>query len=393
MLRGRIIYSVLAAAAAILLLAHFAHGQQAGEFVGAAYASRRGLRLSRLDRGDYDFTQTTSETTSQKESLDMEDIFQQLVAFDRDLTAKSMPTTRPTRKPRTMRPTNRPTRRPLPTSRPTRKITDLPTLATSGSPTRRPRPTEAPTASPVSGPTGSPTRRPRPTEVPTSSPASDSTALPTRRPRPTEAPTNSPASDPTEFPTRRPRPTDAPTISPASDPTVLPTRRPRPTEAPTRRPRPTEAPTPGDGGFCACSPAKFDFVIDFSNLCGNVDIGGPGVAGVSCTIGGSQDLNAVVIDTVTIEEVNAAGQVIGNAALDGPLTTGTIVYTSVISTPTITPPNYPVKIRISMDGRNAADEPLEAFFEIDYTNSCTAYPVVSTGENLAWLRLVCPEYF
>jgi len=113
----------------------------------------------------------------------------------------------------------------------------------------------------------------------------------------------------------------------------------------------------------------------------------PGISSASCLSTQITNAQPVVIDRIDVSEISANGD-LTSAALDGPLTNGTISYSSISASPTITPPNYPRTFSISATGTNSDDEEVNITIALTYTQDCTIYPVLTQGMNFGWFVLV-----
>lgn len=149
--------------------------------------------------------------------------------------------------------------------------------------------------------------------------------------------------------------------------------------------------------ICACQPATYEFVFNFSLTCDDSNIGGDGVQDSACVLNTENDQNVtdftpVIVTRILILELNQNFGVIAQTPVVGDYTNGTIFrYTSVIAsqdTSTLAPEDVPKGIQLSMAGRNKDEQDLVNFWLILYDNDCGFYPVVLEGQRIGWTILV-----
>ncbi|KAL7565202.1 hypothetical protein ACA910_016544 [Epithemia clementina (nom. ined.)] len=157
-----------------------------------------------------------------------------------------------------------------------------------------------------------------------------------------------------------------------------------PTQAPSTLPpslSPVSSPV-APPGECACQPAEYDFELDFTAPCPEVNpFDSEGVADATCTVtAASDDTTFVEITTVIVAEFDQNGDQVNSVVFDEPFLDGALlVYQSIIaSDDELAAP--PRSIRVTLRGANAGGLAVSAQWEVTFTNSCDVYPVIVGGE-------------
>uniref|UniRef100_A0A7S4AJR4 Uncharacterized protein n=1 Tax=Pseudo-nitzschia australis TaxID=44445 RepID=A0A7S4AJR4_9STRA len=143
---------------------------------------------------------------------------------------------------------------------------------------------------------------------------------------------------------------------------------------------------------CACSPSTYTFVLDFSLTCPPTNvIAGSGVASVSCLIGPfgapTNNLVPVVVDSVSILELDQVNNVIVEKRIDGELFDGdSYLYSSVINNleDATSVKQIPKALQLNLSARNEHGVTLMNVFIVTFTNECGVLPVFQIGESVGW---------
>lgn len=147
--------------------------------------------------------------------------------------------------------------------------------------------------------------------------------------------------------------------------------------------------------ICACSPQTYEFTLDFSLTCENTQLDGVGIEEFECVIAPFQtgveiDLVPASVETIDFVEFDQALGRIAESSLFGTYLDGAkISYASVSAKPEdITIPSVPKSLQITMLAQNSIGQPLLMTWLATFSNSCGEYPVVSTGNQIGWTRIV-----
>ena len=147
--------------------------------------------------------------------------------------------------------------------------------------------------------------------------------------------------------------------------------------------------------ICACSPQVYEFTLDFSLTCENTQLDGAGIEEFECVIAPFQtgveiDLVPASVETIDFVEFDQALGRIAESSLFGTYLDGsTISYASVSAKPEdITVSSVPKSLQITMLAQNSIGQPLLMTWLASFSNSCGEYPVVSTGNQIGWTRIV-----
>ena len=147
---------------------------------------------------------------------------------------------------------------------------------------------------------------------------------------------------------------------------------------------------------CACSPSTYTFVLDFSLTCLPTNaMAGSGVASVSCLIGPfgapTNNLVPVVVDSVSILELDQVNNVIVEKRIDGELFDGdSYLYSSVVNNleGVTSAEQIPKALQLNLSGRNEHGVMLMNVFIVTFTNECGVLPVLQIGESVGWAVFV-----
>lgn len=148
--------------------------------------------------------------------------------------------------------------------------------------------------------------------------------------------------------------------------------------------------------ICGCSPRTFTLNLDFSLACPPTNItSGGGIAAVSCLVSPfgapATDLTPVVVESISILELDQSNNVIVEERIEGNLLDGdTFSYTSVLdNTGSITiSEQIPRALQMNLNGRNLEGVILLNVFIITYSNECGFVPVIQDGHSAGWVIFV-----
>mmetsp|Transcript_26790 Transcript_26790/g.50106 ORF Transcript_26790/g.50106 Transcript_26790/m.50106 type:complete len:233 (+) Transcript_26790:186-884(+) len=147
---------------------------------------------------------------------------------------------------------------------------------------------------------------------------------------------------------------------------------------------------------CGCSPGTFTFTLDFSRSCPPTDIQkGTGVEKTSCLVSPfgapTDNLSPIVVEGISILELDQVNSVIVEERIDGSLLSGdTFTYTSILadSNSITTARQVPKALQMTLNGRNSEGVVLLNVFIITYSNQCGIFPVIQNGESAGWVVFV-----
>jgi hypothetical protein len=146
--------------------------------------------------------------------------------------------------------------------------------------------------------------------------------------------------------------------------------------------------------MCYCAPLKYTFTFDFALTCipRNVTLN-EGIFDLSCQVAplcgpDDTDLVPVQVDFVDVFEFGQALSVISEVNIAGPFSDGDIFsYTSLVQrNKTLT--EFPIRIQLSIVASNGAGESILNIWNIEFTNNCSAFPVLLEGESYGWTKFV-----
>ena len=152
--------------------------------------------------------------------------------------------------------------------------------------------------------------------------------------------------------------------------------------------------------ICACSPSVYTFQFNFSYVCNQTNVDGPGVADWDCFsqgLGpggdGVMDYVPVRISSVDIIELDQSLAPIGSSFYGEGYTNGDIIkYVSVAGNPSnvtsLLPAQIPKAIQLSIVGTNVNEEDITNVWIILFDNLCGFFQVLQTGDQIGWTKLV-----
>ena len=148
------------------------------------------------------------------------------------------------------------------------------------------------------------------------------------------------------------------------------------------------------GDICACTPSVYEWTFNTAINCNDNQFDTAGIEDSLCEItaieDGVTDLVPVEVSIIDITEFNQINQVLQQTIFEGQYVEGDeFSHISAISNPDeITEESIPKWIQMIMIGQNAAGNPLSMRWILRFTNSCTQYPVLSEGDQIAWTVFV-----
>lgn len=133
-------------------------------------------------------------------------------------------------------------------------------------------------------------------------------------------------------------------------------------------------------GFCSCSPGSYEFTLDFSLSCGNNNVasgGNTGISRITCFSSGSSFNTVTEIQAV---ESNLNG-VFSRSQVAGPFVNGgKYTYNSQASiNSNFENQDLPFILQLNVFGRNSANQAINIVWILEFTNSCSIFPVLETG--------------
>ena len=149
--------------------------------------------------------------------------------------------------------------------------------------------------------------------------------------------------------------------------------------------------------ICACQPSVYRFKLDFSLICNDNTVEGPGITETACIVE-TRDTNQnptnpfpISVSEVQVLELGQDLQVVGNSIFDGQFFDGhEISYTSItIRNPdSVTPNTIPRGFQVFITGISSDEEPLVNQWAITYNNDCGIFPLLEVGDRIGWVEFV-----
>jgi hypothetical protein len=139
---------------------------------------------------------------------------------------------------------------------------------------------------------------------------------------------------------------------------------------------------------CACQPQKYEFTLDFALNCSVSLKEGPGINQTVCVVEPPDEGDQVPVSVTSIEiaEVDKKFQDLNPVTFEGEYENGfTFEYTSAIAGDVTVPPKG---IRMTITGTNLDGVELINSWLILFTNDCAIYPVLTSGTQIGWTKLV-----
>lgn len=148
---------------------------------------------------------------------------------------------------------------------------------------------------------------------------------------------------------------------------------------------------------CGCSPSTYTFVLDFGMSCPPANITtGSGVTSVSCLISPfgapTTNLDPVIIDSISIIELDQANNVIVEERINGDFFNGdSFSYSSILNNnpeDITSSRQIPKALQLNLNGKNREGIMLINVFIVTFSNECGVYPVIQDGESVGWTIFV-----
>ena len=148
--------------------------------------------------------------------------------------------------------------------------------------------------------------------------------------------------------------------------------------------------------LCACQPAYYQFTLDFSLRCPDMNVAGPGIVDTACVLNtqGNQnvtDFTPVLISQIQVLELDQNLQVVYQTTYDESFVNGDIFnYTSITQTQTssLNATSLPRGFQMFLTGRNKEEQDLVNFYAIVYDNACGLFPLLQVGMQAGWTIFV-----
>ena len=149
--------------------------------------------------------------------------------------------------------------------------------------------------------------------------------------------------------------------------------------------------------ICACQPSVYTLKLDFSLVCPDSTVAGPGINSTACNVNSrNQNENVtnpvpISVSEVQVLELGRNLKVVGNSVYSGTFYDGhEISYTSVtVEKPdTIDANTIPRSFQVFITGVNSDEEPLLNQWVISYTNDCGIFPLLEVGDLIGWVNFV-----
>lgn len=122
---------------------------------------------------------------------------------------------------------------------------------------------------------------------------------------------------------------------------------------------------------------------------------GKGINDVSCNVKPGTgvpitDLVPAEVDEIQLIEVNQRNKVLRSRVYGGGFLNGDVVeFKSLVALyPDINSTTLPRSLSVTITGKNAAGQPLLNTWGIEYSNDCTSYPILNSGQKIGWTVFV-----
>jgi hypothetical protein len=144
---------------------------------------------------------------------------------------------------------------------------------------------------------------------------------------------------------------------------------------------------------CACQPSSVTFQLNFTALCSENNVEGPGVFDSACLVkhdDTTADETPIIVSSVQIQELGGANLAVLDETIyqedAGYFNGDEISYTSIIerSPAMVTAENIPRGFRVTITGLNAVEETLTNQWIVVYESTCDVFPVVTAGQQIGW---------
>lgn len=147
--------------------------------------------------------------------------------------------------------------------------------------------------------------------------------------------------------------------------------------------------------ICVCSPAVYEFSLNFNATCPSTALIGDGILTSDCGIESFQNLNVtdkvpISAGSIDIIELDADLVLLTQSSRFGTFNNGDkIRFASISNTPTMLNETvYPKALQISIVGNNVLGETLFFAGLIVYDTECGQYPLIEVGSSIGWITFV-----
>ena len=152
--------------------------------------------------------------------------------------------------------------------------------------------------------------------------------------------------------------------------------------------------------ICVCSPAVYEFRLNFTATCENTALIGDGILTSDCGIESFQNLNVTdkvptTAGSIDIIELDADLVLLTQSSRFGTFNNGDVVrFASISNNPTMLNETvYPKALQISVVGSNVLGETLFFAALIVYDTECGQYPLIEVGSSIGWITFVSVSLF
>jgi hypothetical protein len=144
---------------------------------------------------------------------------------------------------------------------------------------------------------------------------------------------------------------------------------------------------------CACQPSSVTFQLNFTALCSENNVEGPGIFDSACLVKPDDtvvDQTPIIVSSVQIQELGGANLAVLDETIyqedAGYFNGDEISYTSIIerSPDTVTAENIPRGFRVTITGLNAVEATLTNQWIVVYESTCDVFPIVTAGQQIGW---------
>jgi hypothetical protein len=148
--------------------------------------------------------------------------------------------------------------------------------------------------------------------------------------------------------------------------------------------------------ICACQPDVITITFNFSLICDESNVNGPGIVESTCKVDSrNSNVNSTLVPVSVTEvqflELNQDKQVFAQSSVKGPFQEGEdVTYTSVVKSSgyVLNSTSLPLGFQITISALNEAEEALTQITAILYANDCGIFPLLEVGEHIGWAVFV-----
>lgn len=147
--------------------------------------------------------------------------------------------------------------------------------------------------------------------------------------------------------------------------------------------------------ICACQPSQFTMTLNFGLECDDRDIDESLLEGVEETACSVEDAISqtdptdpfpVLVSRIVIIELDEAFQSVKTQEYTDTLVNGSeiVFISSTATSESVTTLNIPRGLQVQIYGVNAADEPLLNNYVVLFNQTCSVYPILTSGKQIGW---------